>query len=160
VRNAARWLVTHADRLGGSPDRLSASGHSAGAHLASYLVSRGPLDNAGCPFQIQSLLLVSGLYDLRSVAGSFLQPELRLTTDELFNWSPLNADFEPTKAPLLVVGENETAPFHNQARQLNPDRYLSISGENHMSIVHTLGTPGTLIADLLTACVQGRETRC
>jgi arylformamidase len=158
VRDAARWLVTHAERLGGSPGRLSASGHSAGAHLASYLVSHGPLDDVKWPVQIQSLLLVSGLYDLRCVASSFLQPELRLTQDELFGWSPLNANFEPAKMPLLVVGEHETAPFHDQARQLDPDRYLSIRDENHMSIVRTLGTPGTPMADLLTACIQGCET--
>lgn len=44
------------------------------------------------------------------------------------------------------------------AAVIGANRYLSISGENHMSIVHTLGTPGTLMADLSAACIEGRET--
>ncbi|WP_181969706.1 alpha/beta hydrolase [Paraburkholderia sp. DHOC27] len=155
VRKAAHWLVTHAESLGGKPDCVSASGHSAGAHLASYLVARGPLDAVTRLVPVQSLLLVSGIYDLRCVAESFLQPELQLTCDEISNWSPLNADFPTDNPPLLVVGERETAPFHTQARQMNPTRYVSISDENHMSIVMALGTPGTRMAGLLRDCVRG-----
>jgi arylformamidase len=42
VRRAVGWLRDNAASFGGDPGRLSASGHSAGAHLASYSFLEGP----------------------------------------------------------------------------------------------------------------------
>jgi arylformamidase len=42
TRRAARWLTTNAASFGGDAAAFSASGHSAGGHLASYLLARGP----------------------------------------------------------------------------------------------------------------------
>lgn len=42
VRRAARWLVEQAPGLGADPARFTVSGHSAGAHLASYLAATAP----------------------------------------------------------------------------------------------------------------------
>jgi arylformamidase len=42
VRRAVGWLRDKCGSFGGDPGRLSASGHSAGAHLASYLFLEGP----------------------------------------------------------------------------------------------------------------------
>ena len=44
VRRAAAWLAAQATGLGADPARLTVSGHSAGAHLASYLAATGPFD--------------------------------------------------------------------------------------------------------------------
>ena len=46
VRRAAAWIVKNARDFGGNADALSASGHSAGAHLAFYLAARGPHEPA------------------------------------------------------------------------------------------------------------------
>ena len=42
ARRAANWLGRQAGEFGGDPHAISASGHSAGGHLVSYLVIRGP----------------------------------------------------------------------------------------------------------------------
>src|SRR5690606_37559921 len=45
VRAASTHLVGMAPELGADPGRVTASGHSAGAHLASYLAAIGPEEN-------------------------------------------------------------------------------------------------------------------
>ena len=91
VRRAVGWLRDNAAGFGGDPGRLSASGHSAGAHLASYLFLEGagemrPLDQG-----VKSVLLISGLYDLAAVRASFLQTELALTPGDVAASSPIHA---------------------------------------------------------------------
>ena len=71
VRRAASWLAVEAESFGGEAQALSASGHSAGAHLASFLACRGPHENERVPTPAQSVLLVSGLYDLDPITRSF-----------------------------------------------------------------------------------------
>ncbi len=48
VRRAFSMLATEADRLGADRARMTASGHSAGAHLASFLASRGAHEDFHC----------------------------------------------------------------------------------------------------------------
>jgi arylformamidase len=78
TRRAARWLITNAASFGGDSAAFGVSGHSAGGHLASYLLARGPHEARTAPL-VRSALLVSGLYDLAPIARSFLQPEIQLT---------------------------------------------------------------------------------
>ena len=42
----ARWLGENATLFNGDPTAITASGHSAGAHLAFYLIARGPAEAA------------------------------------------------------------------------------------------------------------------
>jgi arylformamidase len=42
ARRAAHWLGEHGREFGGDPTALSASGHSAGGHLTTYLCCRAP----------------------------------------------------------------------------------------------------------------------
>lgn len=67
TRRAARWLTTNAASFGGDAAAFSVSGHSAGGHLASYLLARGPHEAQTAPLA-RSALLVSGLYDLAPIA--------------------------------------------------------------------------------------------
>ncbi len=161
VRQAARWLIDNAATFGGDPDAFSASGHSAGGHLASYLAARAPHEAAAPEIAVKSLLLVSGLYDLRPIAKSYLQPYLNLTEDEIASWSPLEA--EPSKGPrvLVTVGHNETMPFHQQAqdlcfaagrRGLAYER-ITLPELDHMTIVRDMGRPATQMGGLLAETI-------
>ncbi|HEX4765000.1 MAG TPA: alpha/beta hydrolase [Lichenihabitans sp.] len=163
VRRAARWLRAHAAEFGGDPAALSVSGHSAGAHLASFLVCRGAHEPTVDLAPVRGVLLVSGLYDLAPITESFVQPELRLTAEEVAFWSPCRATPVPGSAVALVVGEKETAPFHDQARAFaaHLDRagarahLAAVPGEDHMTIVRELGRPGTACARHLAATIRG-----
>ncbi|KFL27088.1 hypothetical protein JP74_09280 [Devosia sp. 17-2-E-8] len=163
VRRAARWLVAQAGAFGGDAGRLSASGHSAGGHLAFYLAAAAPHEAELPDIPLQSLLLVSGLYDLDPITRSFLQPELGLTSEEVAEWSPVAARVANGMRFELAVGEVESAPFHAQAERLavrlsgqgSTIEQRMIDGADHMSIVLDLGTRGTKLGGMLEKCVGG-----
>ncbi len=162
VRRAAGWLADQAAGFGGDRARLSASGHSAGAHLASFLACRGAHEPGIALPPVRSVLLVSGLYDLAPITRSFLQPELALTPGEVARWSPLGATPDRHVSWRLLVGERETSPFHEQAdafsRHLDragvSARLTILPGEDHMTIVRELGRPGARCAEHLSEAIR------
>ena len=168
VRQAFAWIARHAPSFGGNPLRLTASGHSAGAHLASYLAARGRRDREE-PGSLsgpvpQALLLVSGIYDLRPVRHSFLQPELSLTQAEAIDWSPLRATPDPACARTLVYGGDETVVFADQCEQFaralaldgGTPSVCAYTGLHHMDILLALGDPNHPLGVALADMVQGK----
>lgn len=161
VRAAARWVRDHIAGFGGNPEAVSVSGHSAGAHLASYL-RLAALDESGFPdLQVGPMMLLSGIYDLAPIAQSHLQPALCLTAEEIAHWSPLRAKAPKDMEAMLLVGELETAPFHEDAGRLATllksfgaavTRHVQ-QGADHMTIVGMLGQPGSEIAEYLKATI-------
>ncbi|UCI18900.1 alpha/beta hydrolase [Mesorhizobium sp. B2-1-8] len=151
VRRARQWVLDNIANHGGDAGRLSVSGHSAGAHLATFLF------NGGSAHPPSTALLLGGLYDLKPLQHSFLEPLIGLTDTEVEAFSPMSKyHSSPTKVTVLV-GERETEPFHQQAR-LFADRLtvqgLSVSrsvlkGSNHMNSVRDLGLRGTAAGDWL-----------
>jgi acetyl esterase/lipase len=146
VRAARRWLLMNARLHGGNPARLTVSGHSAGAHLASLLFTK---DQA--PSGVSSALLLGGIYDLKPLQSSFLLPLIGLTDEEVRKYSPITHAFEPGVAVAVLHGERETEPFHVQAadfsRRLDNQRcrasLVALEGADHMSSVRDLGVPET-----------------
>jgi arylformamidase len=161
VRAALRWLVGQAEAFGFDPSRITASGHSAGAHLASYLAAVAPEGVAPPDIPLRSLLLVSGIYDLSEIPGSFLRDEARMTQQEARGHSPLTS--HPLPGPLRVItrGGDETLPFHDQAERLHgllvgaglPSELRFEAGRNHLDIVLDLADPdrplGRRLAELV-----------
>lgn len=120
IRRAARFLQQAAGGLGADPARFTASGHSAGAHLASLLAAHAPGDGVAPDLpELQGLLLVSGVYDLSDIPGSFLRDETQMRCDEAAAWSPLDARHLPISKRIISLGEEETTPFHDQAFALH-----------------------------------------
>jgi arylformamidase len=161
TRRAAHWLASNASAFGGDALRLSASGHSAGAHLASYLVARGPHEPDVDLPPVCAVTLLSGIYNLRPIAQSFLQPELQLTNAEISQWSPLDAGFTASARVAILVGAKETPPFHEQAgalkasldRQGVANQLATLADEDHMTIVREFGRPGSACARWLEATI-------
>jgi arylformamidase len=161
VRSAAAWLADHAEEFGGNGAMLSASGHSAGAHLCSFLGSRSPHETAFPATKVKSLLMLSGIYDLRPITSSYLQPTLQLTPEEVAHWMPFEAVPSAGTHYEIVVGHKETQPFHLQAQDYayvlerhgaSAER-MTIPGLDHMSLVRELGRPGTATSALLEAAI-------
>ena len=161
VRRAAAFVHDQAHEFGGDPAAISASGHSAGAHLASYLAAKAPHEHDPHATPIRSLLLVSGIYDLRPIANSFLQPEIGLTPQEVADWSPFEAQQATETRITLAVGHDETEPFHIQAQDLvfaaqkrgATIERVTVPGLNHVTMARDLGVPGTATAELLAQCI-------
>ncbi|RWL84603.1 MAG: alpha/beta hydrolase [Mesorhizobium sp.] len=152
IRRARQWIHDHIASYGGDPGRLTVSGHSAGAHLATML-----FDDNTRPSGIKSALLLGGIYDLRPLQESFLAAEIAITDDEVERFSPINHRFDPSVRVELSVGADETPPFHSQAaafaENLQRQGLLvsrsSLAGANHMSSVRDLGIAGTGAASSL-----------
>jgi len=151
VRRATHWIAAKAADFGGDANRITISGHSAGAHLCCFL-----LNPQSAP--VQAALLISGVYDLKPLQSSFLQPEIGLTDTEVTHYSPLHATQVSTTRATILVGEAETAPFHDQANafahHLHSEPTTTVPAANHMSIVLDLGTPGTPAAQALTRMIR------
>ena len=128
----------------------SASGHSAGGHLASYLAARAPHETQPPEIPVKSLLLVSGLYDLRPITTSYLQPSLSLTDEEVASFSPLGARADggtrgggggsATTRPSRSNCRPQDLCFAAAQRGLDYQR-ITLPELDHMTIVRDLGRP-------------------
>jgi arylformamidase len=113
IAKALAWLDANINSLGGDRNRLSISGHSAGAHLASFSFMKGTTTP-----QIKGALLLSGIYDLKPLQSSFLEPLIGIRDDEVEQYSPLHLSHQPSGRVIVAVGEQETASFHEQTSSL------------------------------------------
>ncbi len=154
VRRAKRWVIEHIADHGGDPSRLTVSGHSAGAHLATFL-----FNERGAPSGISAALLLGGLYELAPLQTSFLAREIGITDAEVTGFSPATQRHDPSTIVSVLVGADETAPFQQQAAafasllrsQRCPVSLHDLPGTNHMTSVRDLGRPGTDAATHLSA---------
>lgn len=165
VRRGVSWLQQHASDFGADPLRFTVSGHSAGAHLASFLAARGPreLEVEAAPLPaLRGLLLLSGIYDLSDIPDSFLRDEAKMTATEAEAWSPLTAIPAACPMRLIAFGADETSPFHDQATSLHAmlhsqsqtSRIMNVPHRNHMSIVLELGDPASALGKCLVDMVS------
>ena len=157
VRQARQWVFEHIAEYGGDPTRITVSGHSAGAHLASFLFLKETN-----PSGLAAALLLSGLYELEPLRSSFLQQEIQLTDEEVARFTPLSHQFDPRTNVSVLVGTDETHPFLDQADRfarhlrsqgLAVDR-SDVTDSNHMTTVRDLGIPDTQAANALFQLIR------
>jgi arylformamidase len=160
VRRAKRWVVDHIAEHGGDPARLTVSGHSAGAHLATFL-----FDDTALPSGIEAALLLGGLYDLAPLRSSFLQAEIGLTDDEVSRFTPMHRRYDGATRVLMLVGADETPPFHTQAAAFHASlraqglsvELADVPARNHMDSVRDLGIAGSDCAAHLAQLIAGQR---
>jgi len=158
VRQAIRWLASNIGAYNGDAAHFSISGHSAGAHLATLGFSEG-----ADAFRPASALLLSGIYDLKPLQSSFLQPLIGLTDLEVASFSPLGHRHEACARVVVAFGEQETDPFRCQgaefaehlAQQGIPVTTHMLHDADHMTAVRDLGTPGSEAGELLIRTIRG-----
>jgi len=156
VRRAKQWVLNHIASHGGDASRFTVSGHSAGAHLASFLFHRQEAFSG-----VSAALLLGGLYDLKPLQSSFLHSEIAITDREVADFSPMLHSFDEGCHTVIAVGAEETPPFHKQADAFSSrlrQQGLSVTserleGSNHMSSVRDLGLPETAIGRILSETI-------
>ncbi|UVC06641.1 alpha/beta hydrolase [Rhizobium sp. TH2] len=158
IRRARRWIADRITEYGGDPLRLTISGHSAGAHLSTFL-----FNEPGIPSGIRAALLLGGLYELKPLQSSFLHPEIGITGREVADFTPMTHRHDPAIQVDILVGSDETPPFHDQANafanlleeQGLPVSTLNLAGRNHMNSVRDLGLPDSEAGARLTKLIAG-----
>ncbi|MBY5336613.1 alpha/beta hydrolase [Rhizobium leguminosarum] len=152
VLKAKAFLLAHADRFGATAKQFSVSGHSAGAHLATFLFHRSP-----APSGVAAAFLLGGLYDLEPLQASFLHDEIALSDEEVRSFTPMRHEHDPATRVAIMTGELETDPFKIQgnafrdilAAQGLDVRASQVADGNHMSTVRDLAVADTPVAAAL-----------
>ena len=161
VLKAKAFLLAHADRFGATSKRFSVSGHSAGAHLATFLFHRSP-----APSGVVAAFLLGGLYDLEPLQTSFLRDEIALSDEEVRRFTPMHHEHDPATRVAIMTGELETDPFKMQANafreilaaQRLDVRASQVANGNHMSTVRDLAVAGTAVATALRAFIANNAS--
>lgn len=156
VRQAFSWLHQNAGHYGGDPQQLSVSGHSAGAHLATFSFT------AEQDVVPSSALLLSGIYDLGPLQNSFLKSLIALTDEEVGRFSPIRQQHSAAPRISIVYGENETEPFMKQASNFSQHltkvgtacSVVALTSCNHMSAVRDLGIAQSYAGQLLRSTIR------
>lgn len=153
IIEAIIWIFNNCKKYGGNNKKISISGHSAGAHLVSYLLS---IDWSmyDLPKNVfQGAALISGIYNLKIVQKISVNKELNLSNKEVQEKTTLNK--LPTfKIPLFIsYGENEPEGWKHQSISycdfLNKNDYkykvIPSKGDNHFTLIDTLANENSNI---------------
>ncbi|AYF33000.1 alpha/beta hydrolase [Vreelandella alkaliphila] len=111
-QQGVRYLQREASTLGLN-GRIYLGGHSAGAQLAIMsCLGNGRLEG------IEALWLISGIYDLRPLAGTYIDEPLQLDGAQAERLSPLCHDLQGLPPLMLVHGEFDPPSFRSQGEAL------------------------------------------
>lgn len=119
-RAAMEWVWRNAATFGSDPGNITISGHSAGGHIVSMMMQTDwPSYGKGLPKDlIKGGCGISGVNDLEPVRLSFQNNDLRLTEEEVAEFSPVLMDPLHPGPLLLVAGGDEGPEFIRQTEDL------------------------------------------
>ena len=119
-RAALAWVHAHAGGWGGDPERIYVAGHSAGAQQTAMVLATDWAGDYGLPTElIKGGVALSGIYDMRPLAYSYLAPALQLGRRTIETQSPLLDEVpgDGDHCPRIIAwGGGETAEFRRQSR--------------------------------------------
>jgi arylformamidase len=152
ARASVAWLHRNVAALGGDPERITVSGHSAGGHLAAMLMSTDWGRFAGLsPDVVKAGCGISGLYDLEPIRLCYLNRTLGLSMEAARRNSPVHCVPATAGRLLLPLGAKEGDEYHRQTESLAAAwrrrgldvEIMDMADHDHFSIIMELGDPGT-----------------
>ena len=152
ARRALASLHRQAATLGFDARRIYVAGSSAGAHLAAMLLVEGWQTDCGLPAgAVAGAILLSGIYDLEPLVGTYIDAALHLSTADVATLSPALLKLGRPVRTVVAWGENETPEFKRQSRffaaKLQGSGFhvseFEVAGANHFDIVFGLADSHT-----------------
>jgi arylformamidase len=146
--------------------RLMVYGHSAGGHLAACMLATEwkKLDPKAPADLVPAAYSVSGLFDLKPLAETAMNADLKLNAASAAQVSPLWWPVPRATAFDAVVGGAESSEFLRQSRTVADDwrqrgvetRYQEVPGANHFTVIDPLSDP----ASAMTVRCAALAARC
>jgi acetyl esterase/lipase len=171
VKTAVAWVQSNIARYGGKPDRTFLMGHSAGAHLASYVaLTIKPEDG---PPAIRGVIAVSGaaldISDLKTYQFgeklSYYEKRFQ-EEDTTGQWKVLASPVcyvSPQAPPFLILyAGGEKKGLQRQSQVLKDalgkagveSSVVVVPGESHSRMVLVLSHPGKTAAPAILAFIE------
>jgi len=163
-RRAIASLHRQAAALGFDARRIYVAGSSAGAHLTAMLLMQGWQAAYGLADDVVAgAVLLSGVYDLEPLMGTYIDAPLHLTDADVAALSPLRLKAGRPVRTIVAWGENETAEFKRQSREFAaalvsagfPVSEFELAGTNHFDIVFGLAQRGSVLGDATLEMIHG-----
>ncbi len=143
ARAMMRWCVTNIARFGGDPERITLSGHSAGAHLGAEIIAHDWAAEGLSGPVLAGATLISGIYDPTPTMRTSVNAELHLTEEIV---ARRNVEARPPKllCPVaLIAGGQEPWQWIDQtfryAHHLHRNGFdpavMVLPGMNHFNIL-------------------------
>ena len=144
IRKAIGWCMKNAKTMGINANKISLSGHSAGAHLIAMALIEGHITEfIDLPVPIHASL-ISGIYDLEPIVHTSINAPLNLTIEKAKEISPQFITKREWNIPTnVIVAQFDTPEFIRQSleyyqklieNQQNTD-FSIINGVNHFDII-------------------------
>lgn len=161
-RAAVKWVHDNIAGYNGDPARICVAGHSAGGQQIGMLLATDWAGEYALPESpFAGAVAVSGVFDLRPLRYSYLQPLLQLDGDLVERESPID-NVRRCAAPLLVTaGAGETSELQRQSRAYH--RAWTAAGNrgelwlqpaaNHFDTVTAFMDPDSALCERLQALI-------
>ncbi len=151
-RRALRWVYDNIEKYGGDSERMTISGHSAGAHLAAVLLM--DTDRSDAPVELPKLrqaCLISGIYDLEPIRLSFVNDALHLSAEDVASHSPVAMSRHSDCSLAIIVGSDEGREYLQQSSDMALawtqsgliPAFSVLENENHFTLRAQLGDPNS-----------------
>lgn len=146
ARASVAWTWRNAASFGGDRDRIYVSGHSAGGHLTAMCMNTDWAQDYGLPDDvIKGGCSVSGVFDLRPIRYTGMQPAIQLDDGVIMRNSPQLLPVRKQRTPMLFsVGGDEPAEFQRQTHDYlqqwqlagNDGQLVPQPGKNHFDAIY------------------------
>ncbi len=162
-RALVAWLYQRAADFNADRERIVAIGHSAGGQQVGMLLATDWQADYELPANIiHAAVPISGVFDLRPLRYSYLQPTLSLSHETIDRQSPLNLPVRSSARTLVTAGGGESDEFRRQSDQycnrccaqglsaqlwLQPDRH-------HFNAIEGLYSPDSDLLERVVALLD------
>tara|TARA_Y100001970_G_C14250065_1_gene871157 strand:+ start:2847 stop:3755 length:909 start_codon:yes stop_codon:yes gene_type:complete len=142
------WIHRNAKRFNANSENIILSGHSAGAHLASLMLSVNWKKYGINKNFLKGVVLISGIYDTEIVVKLNINKEIGLSIKEARNNNPLRKKPKLITPAIISYGGKEPIKWKEQSTNymnfLNQNGFnckeISCKKDNHFSLIDTLAS--------------------
>lgn len=163
IRAAVAWVLRRIDRHGGDPSRVVLGGHSAGGHLTAMCLQTDWAGEYGLGVDpLAGAVMVSGLFDLRPLRWSNMQPQLQLDDGVIQRNSPLFHVRRCATPALISWGGEEPDEFRRQSEDFlgawqdagNRARRWPQEGCNHFDAIYGFEDPKSALVQWIAQAAR------